>query len=246
MAERVVSVIGAGVMGSGIAQVLAASGFRTLSYDLSAEALKQARELVSHGRYGLAGAVERGKLTREAADAAFTRITFTGSFEEAAQADVIVECVPENLALKLKVFRQLDASAKPDAIFASNTSGFPIAALAGATDRPEHVIGWHWASPPPVMKLAEIVATPETSESTVKTICELASACGKNPVVVKDTATSWGFVANRVYAAMLREAARVVDEGIATQDQVNQLMVDCFRWPVGPFAMLKGATGGWK
>lgn len=244
--DRVVSVIGAGVMGSGIAQVLASAGCRTLSYDISPDALAKAREGVRNGRYGLAGAVERGKLTREQADAAFARITFTSSLEEAAQADVIVECVPENLGVKLKTFRKLDACAPARAILASNTSGFPIAALAGATERPDRVIGWHWASPPPVMKLAEIVATEETSEASVRAICELAAACGKNPVVVKDTATSWGFVANRVYAAMLREAARVVDEGIATHEQVNQLMVDCFRWPVGPFAMVKGATSGWK
>lgn len=246
MAELVVSVIGAGVMGSGIAQVLASAGYRTLAYDVDAQALEKARELVSRGRYGLAGAVERGKQSREQADAALARIRFTNSFDEAAQADVSVECVPENLSLKLQIFRQLDAAAPPRAILASNTSGFPITALAGATQRPDRVIGWHWASPPPVMKLAEIVATPETSEATVQAICALASACGKNPIVVKDTATAWGFVANRVYAAMLREASRVVEEGIATHEQVNQLMVDCFRWPVGPFAMVKGATGGWK
>ncbi len=246
MAELVVGVIGAGVMGSGIAQVLAAAGCRALAYDISEAALEKARELVSRGRYGLAGAVERGKLSREQADAALARIEFTSQFEAAAQADLVVECVPEDLGLKLKTFRRLDAAAPARAILASNTSGFPIAALAGVTDRADRVVGWHWASPPPVMKLAEIVATPETSEATLKTVCALASACGKNPVVVKDTATAWGFVANRVYAAMLREAARVVDEGIATHEQVNQLMVDCFRWPVGPFAMVKGATGGWK
>ena len=121
--------------------------------------------------------------------------------------------MPERLDLKIRVFRELDRLAKPTAILASNTSGFPIAALAAATERPERVIGWHWASPPPVMKLAEIVATEQTSQSTIETVVEVARACGKNPVVVKDTAMAWGFVANRVYFAMLREAQRVVDEG---------------------------------
>jgi 3-hydroxyacyl-CoA dehydrogenase len=95
------------------------------------------------------------------------------------------------------------------------------------------------------MRFAEIVVTAATAEEAVKTVSEVAARCGKNPVVVKDQPMSWGFVANRVYGAMLREAARVVEEGVATHEQVNQLMVDCFRWPVGPFAMVKGASSGW-
>jgi 3-hydroxyacyl-CoA dehydrogenase len=246
MADRSVSVIGAGVMGSGIAQVLAVAGLHTRSYDISKDALAKARESVASGRFGLAGAVERGKLSRADADAALARIEFTDSFERAARADVVIECVPEDLALKLQTFRRLDEVAPPNTILASNTSGFPIAAMAGATKRPERVIGWHWASPPPVMKLAEIVVTKATSEETTRVIRELASACGKNPVLIQDNPMAWGFVANRIYGAMLREAARVVDEGVATHEQVNQLMIDCFRWPVGPFAMVKGATGGWS
>jgi 3-hydroxybutyryl-CoA dehydrogenase len=178
--------------------------------------------------------------------AALARLTFSDSLAMAASADLIVECVPERLDLKIKLFRELDRLAKPTAILASNTSGFPIAALAAATDRPERVIGWHWASPPPVMRFAEIVAAHHTSQTTIDAVVEVARACGKNPVVVKDTAMAWGFVANRVYFAMIREAERVVAEGIATREQVNQLMVDCFRWPVGPFAMVEGATSGWK
>lgn len=156
-----------------------------------------------------------------------------------------MECVPERLDLKIRVFRDIDDLAKPETILASNTSGFPITALAAATERPERVIGWHWASPPPVMRLAEIVVTPATSEETTHTVVELAAKCGKNPVVVKDLPTQWGFVANRVYFAMVREAQHVVDSGVASAEDVNRLMVDCFNWPVGPFAMLKGATSGW-
>ena len=110
----------------------------------------------------------------------------------------------------------------------------------------EQVIGWHWASPAPVMKLAEIVRTASTSEETIATVSDMAARCGKNPIVVNDTPTSWGFVANRVYFAMIREANRVVDEGVATREQVDQLMTDCFRWPAGPFGMVRGATGGWS
>ncbi len=241
------AVVGAGVMGSGIAQSLATAGYATTCCDLSESALEQARERVRTGRFGLERGVERGKLGREQADAALERLRFTASTEEAVRgADLVVECVPEDLALKIRTFRQLDAWAAPGAILASNTSGFSIAALAAATGRPERVIGWHWASPPPVMAFAEIVITADTDEAVVETVCAAARACGKNPIVVKDTAMSWGFVANRIYGAMLREAQRVVDEGVASPADVNQLMVDCFRWPVGPFAMVQGASTGWK
>jgi 3-hydroxyacyl-CoA dehydrogenase len=241
-----IGVIGAGVMGSGIAQTVATAGYRALCCDVSDDVLEKAREDVISGRYGLERGVERGKLERETADAALARIHFSTSLEEVAETDLIIECVPESLDLKIKLFRDLDAMAKPDTILASNTSGFPITALAASTERPEKIIGWHWASPPVVMRFAEIVVTSATSEETTGIVSEIAARCGKNPVVVQDFPTHWGFVANRVYFAMIREAQRVVDAGIANPDDVNQLMVDCFNWPVGPFAMLKGATSGWR
>jgi 3-hydroxybutyryl-CoA dehydrogenase/3-hydroxyacyl-CoA dehydrogenase len=243
---KTVGVLGAGVMGSGIAQVTAIAGFTTVCYDVDAGALTAAREHVTTGRFGLDGAVERGKLTRDDADAALARLAFTEQFDEAANTDVVIEAVPERLELKVRVFRDLDRVAPASTILASNTSGFPIAALAAATDRPEQVIGWHWASPAPVMKLAEIVRTASTSEETIATVSDMAARCAKNPIVVNDTPTSWGFVANRVYFAMIREANRVVEEGVASREQVDQLMTDCFRWPAGPFGMVRGATGGWS
>ena len=241
-----IGVIGAGVMGSGIAQTTATFGFTTVCCDISKEALEKARADVVGGRFGFERAIERGKLTREAAEAARERLSFTEDFTAAASCDLVIECVPERLDLKVRTLRQLDAAAPAHAILASNTSGFPIAALAAATERPERVIGWHWASPPVVMKFAEIVVTEATGADAKRIVCETAEACGKHPVVVKDNPMAWGFVANRIYAAMLREAARVVDEGVATHDEVNQLMVECYNWPVGPFAMVKGAGSGWK
>jgi 3-hydroxyacyl-CoA dehydrogenase len=241
-----IGVLGAGVMGSGIAQVTATAGYETVCYDVSGDALTAAREHVTTGRFGLDGGVARGKLTRADADAALARLTFTDSFSAAAETDLVIEAVPERLELKVHVFRDLDRSAPPETILASNTSGFPIAALAAATDRPDRVIGWHWASPAVVMKLAEIVAGPETSDATIETVREAAARCGKNPIVVKDNPTTWGFVANRVYFAMVREAQRVVDEGIASRDEVDQLMIDTFRWPAGPFGMVTGAGTGWS
>jgi 3-hydroxybutyryl-CoA dehydrogenase len=243
--ERI-AVMGAGVMGAGIAQVMAIAGHEVVGYDTSGEVLAQARGGIATGRFGIRGAVERGKLTEEQAEAALARVTFTGDVGAVADADVVIEAVPERLDLKIEVFRDLDRRCSPATILASNSSGFPIQALAAATDRADRVIGWHWASPAPVMKLAEIVRGPRTSDETVAVIERLAAAAGKNPVVVKDTATSWGYVANRVYGAMIREAQRVVEEGIADRAEIDQLMTDCFRWPAGPFGMVRGAGSGWS
>jgi 3-hydroxyacyl-CoA dehydrogenase len=241
-----VGVLGAGVMGAGIAQVTATAGYETVCYDIDADALARGLEHVTTGRYGFARGVERGKLSQADADAARARLSFSSSFDEAAAVDLVVEAVPEKLELKQQVFRDLDAAAPAGTILASNTSGFPIGQIAEVTTRPELVVGWHWASPPAVMRLAEIVRTNVTSDATVQTIVDVATACGKNPVVITDAPSgTWGFVANRVYAAMVREANAVIDEGIATREQVDMLMVDCFRWPVGPFGMVQGATTGW-
>lgn len=240
-----IGVLGAGVMGSGIAQVTATAGYDTVCYDVDPGALEAGKEHVTTGRYGVERGVDRGKLTREQADAALARLTFTGSFNEAAATDLVIEAVPERLELKVRVFRDLDRAAPDTTILASNTSGFSIAGIGAATDRADRVIGWHWASPAPVMRLAEIVSARETSDATITVVRNVASACGKNPIVVKDTPMAWGFVTNRVYFAMVAEAQKVVNEGIATADEVDQLMMDCFRWPTGPFGMVKGAGSGW-
>lgn len=240
-----IGVLGAGVMGSGIAQVTATAGYETVCFDIDAGALARGLEHVTTGRYGVDRGVERGKITREQADAALARLTFSDSFEEAASTDVVIEAVPEHIDLKIRVFRDLEAVAPPETIFATNSSGFSVAAMAAATDRPDRVIGWHWASPAPVMKFAEIIRTRDTADTTVETITVIAATCGKNPIVVKDNPTAWGFVANRVYFAMIAEARRVVEEGIASESDVDQLMMDCYRWPTGPFGMVKGATSGW-
>ncbi len=242
--ERI-GVLGAGVMGGAIAQVCATVGFDVVVYDIDSEALVAGKQHATTGRFGLDSGVERAKLTREDADAALARITFTEDFAAAAHTDLVIEAVPERLDLKIRVFRDLDAAAPPSTILCSNSSGFPIQALAAATDRPELVVGWHWASPAPVMKFAEIVRTRTTSDATVAVVIGAATQCGKHPVVVQDTPMAWGYVANRVYFAMVAEAQKIVNEGIATADDVDQLMTDCYRWPAGPFGMVKGAGSGW-
>ncbi|HZP28219.1 MAG TPA: 3-hydroxyacyl-CoA dehydrogenase family protein [Acidimicrobiia bacterium] len=246
MANLTIGVVGAGVMGSGIAQVTATAGYATTCVDVDPAALERARGHVTTGRYGFERAVERGKLTREEADAARARLVFSSSLADAATANVVIEAVPERLDLKIRLFRDLDRAAPPGTILASNTSGFSIAAIAAATDRPDRVIGWHWASPAPVMRFAEIVRTRATSDHTIRIVCDLATACRKNPIVVNDTDTKWGFVANRIYGAAIDEARRVVEEGVAEPEDVDQLMMDCFGWPAGPYTMIRGATEGWR
>ncbi|MEP6625850.1 MAG: 3-hydroxyacyl-CoA dehydrogenase family protein [Acidimicrobiia bacterium] len=241
-----IGVLGAGVMGGGIAQVCATAGYDVVVYDIDARALATGHEHATTGRYGLESGVERGKLTRADADGALARLHFSEDFATAAATDLVIEAVPERLDLKIRVFRDLDDAAPDHTILCSNSSGFPIQAIGAATRRPSQVVGWHWASPAPVMKLAEIVRTRDTSDATVEAVRAAATRCGKHPVVVADTAMAWGYVANRVYFAMVAEAQKVVNEGIATADEVDQLMTDCFRWPAGPFGMVKGATSGWS
>jgi len=244
--QETIGVIGSGVMGSGIAQVMAVAGHPVVAYDIDPDVVAAAPGLVAEGRFGIQGAVARGKLTEAEAEAALARIRFTTDRDAAAGVDVIVEAVPERLDLKIGLFRDLDRQCPEHTILASNSSGYPVQALAVATDRADRVVGWHWASPPPVMRLAEIVRAPQTSDETTDTICRLAAAAGKNPVVVQDSAMHWGYVTNRVYGAMIREANAVVAEGVASQAEVDQLMVDCFRWPSGPYGMVSGAATGWK
>ena len=239
-------VAGAGVMGSGIAQVLAVAGHEVVCTDLAESSLGAAREAVETGRFGVRSAVERGKLTTDQADRALQRLTFTTDTDALTDRYLVIEAIPELLDLKVRFWRELDAIADRGTIFASNSSGFPVVAMAAATDRPDRFVGWHWASPAPVMRLAEIVRARGTSDETVDAVVAMAEGAGKNPVVVGDTDTRWGYVTNRVYFAMIREAMAVVDEGIAERDQVDQLMVDCFRWPAGPFGMTRGATSGWS
>ncbi len=248
MEIRTVAMIGAGVMGHGIAQVLATAGYDVRLYDIHPEALTAALERIDRGRYGLRSAVQRGKLSEDRVETILARITPTTDLAAAcANVDLVVEAVPEDLGLKVRTFRQLDVLAPPHAILASNTSGFSITGIAYATNRPERVIGWHWSSPVPAMRLAEIAVHPETADNVRDTIVDVATRCGKNPVVIKDTARHWGFVANRIMAVVNREARQIVAEGVATPEQVDELLKDCFRWPVGPFEMTGGRTRqGWE
>jgi 3-hydroxybutyryl-CoA dehydrogenase/3-hydroxyacyl-CoA dehydrogenase len=234
-------------MGAGIAQSLALAGAAAVvCVDVSDDRLNRARASIEGGRFGLGAAVERGLVSDTLAERARSALSYASERSSIADADLVIESVFEDLSLKIRLFRDLDREVNADAVFASNTSGFPISALAAATDRPDRVIGWHWASPAPVQRMAEIITTPATSDATLRLVKALAEACGKNPIIVKDTVMEWGFVANRIFRAASREARLIVQEGLCDEAGVDQLMRDCFRWPAGPFELAGGARSNWS
>ena len=248
MSIETIGIIGGGVMGSGIGQALAVGGAQVTIRDVNDEMIAKSRSTIIEGRYGLDRGVERGKTTQEEADAALSRLSWTTGVADLAGVDLIVEAVPEQLDLKKKVFGELDEAVKPGAIFASNTSGLAISDINKAVSetRRAQFIGMHFFSPAPVMQLVEIVHAPETAEETITAIEDLCSRAGKATVRVKDAPGSYGFIANRIYFAAVREAQKVLAEGIASPEDINKAMVYGFKWPVGPLAMIEGATKGWQ
>ncbi len=241
MKVRQLMVVGAGIMGTGIAHRLALHGYDVVLTDTSDKAANRALETIRCGPWGLDAAVERGLIDAETADAAHARIRAESDLGAAcADADIVVEAVYEDLAIKIRLFRQLDELCPERTILASNTSGFPIDALAAATQRPQKVIGWHFASPVPVMQLSEIVVHPETDDDTRDTVVAVATSMGTHPEVVRDDPFHWGFVTSRILFALFREADAIVADRVATAEQVDILVKDCFRWPLGPFEMRSG------
>jgi 3-hydroxybutyryl-CoA dehydrogenase len=231
-----IAVIGAGTMGAQISQVLATFGFEVRLHDLDDARLTAAVGRIQHGRFGLERGVERAKLTAAQARDALGRITTTTSLEAAcAGVDGVLEVVFEDLPLKMALFRRLDRLVGDGVILASNTAGLSIAALAGATERPGRVIGWHWFQPCPVMRLNELVVAPATSAGTIATVSGWAARCGKSARVVRDNPRAWGHVANRLNEAVRAEARRVVEEGLADAETVDAIMREGFAWPMGPF-----------
>ena len=243
---KLIGVMGGGVMGGGIAQSCAVAGFGVRVRDINDELVEKTRNTMIEGRFGLRGAVERQKLTQQQMDDAISRLSFTTNVEDLRDADVIIEAVPEALELKKKVFAELDALVKPQAVFATNTSGFAISDLNKSVGRKDKFIGMHWFSPAFVMRLIEIIYAPETSEDTIRLIEELGARMGKETVRVKDAPGAYGFVANRIYFAAVAEARKVLAEGIATEDDINRAMRIGFKWPVGPLEMVAGARKGWQ
>ncbi|MEW6775555.1 MAG: 3-hydroxyacyl-CoA dehydrogenase family protein [Bdellovibrionota bacterium] len=241
-----VGLLGGGVMGNGIAQVCAIAGLQVTLCEATEPLAQKAKESLESGRYGLARAVERGKLAAEKAQAAKKLVRYAWDKRELAPCGFVIEAVPEDKNLKKKLFAEIDSILSPNAILASNTSGFSITELSEAVSRKERFLGMHFFSPVPVMQVLEIIHTPATSKEAIAAAEELAKKMGKTPIRVKDAPGKYGFVANRVYLAMLKEAQAVVAEGVATMEDVDTVMRLGYNWPVGPFGMIRGAKEGWK
>jgi 3-hydroxybutyryl-CoA dehydrogenase len=221
---------GGGLMGSGISQVVAQAGFDVTIVDLDEAAIERGLGRISRSLDRL---VASGKLDQPQADDARAQITSSTDIETAAgEADHVIETVIESFEVKADVLRRLDAAAREDVIFASNTSQFSISRLAAVTRRPDRVVGSHWFNPPPVMGLIELVRGIETSDETLQIAVELAERYGKETVVCKKDTP--GFITSRLIALLILEAARIVEEGIADVEDVNKACVLAFNHALGP------------
>lgn len=224
-------VLGAGQMGGGIAHVAAESGIDVVLVDVSLDAAQKGKAKIA-SFFGKA--VEKGKVTRDAADAALARIRCEGQIDAFGGADFIVEAASENVALKLDLFRRIDAVAPAHAVLASNTSSISITRIAAVTRRPESVIGMHFMNPVPVMKLVEIILGLRTSEACRTTTLNLAQTMGKTTVLAKDFP---GFAVNRVLMPMINEAFYALYEGVATAADLDQAMRLGTNQPMGPLTL---------
>ena len=223
-------VIGAGTMGNGIAQTAATSGFDVTMMDVVPAALEKGCAAIARSVNRL---FEKGVLTAEQRAAALGLKT-AGDLQGVSGADLVIEAATENPDLKLKVFRDADALARPETILASNTSSISITRIAGATNRPDRVIGMHFMNPVPMMQLVEIVRGLDTSDETAATIIDMARRMGKTPVEANDAP---GFISNRVLCPMINEAIFALQEGVGTVEAIDSVMKLGMNHPMGPLAL---------
>ena len=227
---KTVAVVGGGTMGNGIAHVFAQHKYDVVLIDVDQSRLQQALQTI---RSNFDRQVKKSALSQSDAEAAVGRIRTTTSRGDAAGADLVVEAVPEQLALKLEVLKDVQRAA-PDAILASNTSSISITTLAAACKQPDRVIGMHFMNPVPVMKLVEVIRGLQTSQETTDTVKALAESLGKTPVEANDFP---GFVSNRVLMPMINEAIFCVMEGVAQPDAIDTVMKLGMNHPIGPLAL---------
>ncbi|MEE3259185.1 MAG: 3-hydroxyacyl-CoA dehydrogenase NAD-binding domain-containing protein [Candidatus Latescibacterota bacterium] len=226
-----IAVIGSGTMGSGIAQVLARAGLKVLLHDANPHVLEQSLTTIAAR---LRQQSAKGQLEPAACETAIAALRGSDRLAALADAEMVIEVVPERLDLKVDVFTRLGQLAAPETILASNTSGLDIDALAQAAGRPEKVIGMHFFNPPPVMPLIEIVRAAETSAATCATVMALAERLGKTPIPV---ANSPGFAANRILFPMINEAIYALAEGVASAADIDRVLVLGASHPLGPLAL---------
>jgi 3-hydroxybutyryl-CoA dehydrogenase len=227
-----VAVIGAGTMGTGIAQVAARAGYRTEIYDALEGAARRSIDRIGES---LSRAVEKGKCSEEEREATLSRLSIAPDLETAASgADLVIEAAPEDLALKRDLFGRLSKAARSDAILASNTSSLPVTAIAAATSHPGRVVGLHFFNPVPVMKLLEIVQGERTDPIVVTTCRAIGARLGKEVVVVRDAP---GFATSRLGIALALEAMRMVEEGVASVEEIDRAIELGYGHPMGPLEL---------
>ncbi|WNG57988.1 3-hydroxybutyryl-CoA dehydrogenase [Archangium gephyra] len=231
MASEHIIVVGAGQMGSGIAQVALQAGLRVTLVDVSKEGLAKGAERI---KAGLKKLVEKGKLDAARLEAATANLATATSATEVKDVDFAVEAVTENEDLKRRIFLELDSVVKPGGILATNTSSIPITRIAAATKRPENVIGMHFMNPVPVMQLVELIRGAATSDATYQTTKALAEKMGKTTVVSKDFP---GFIVNRILIPMLNEACFALQEGLGTAEDIDTAMKLGTNQPMGPLQL---------
>ena len=230
MSETLIGVVGGGTMGQGIAQVLIQSGFQVTLCDVAEEALERAQTGIAKG---LGRLVEKGRLSEQDQQAASARLATSTSLDALADRQVIIEAAPEAAELKERLFKELDAL-NHQAILASNTSSLSLTRLAGVCQRPERVVGMHFFNPVPVLKLVEIIRAEQTSDATVARVEALAEAMGKTSAAISD---SPGFAVNRLLVPMINAAAFLVQEGVASVNDIDTSMQLGAAHPMGPLAL---------
>jgi len=248
-----IGILGAGVMGGGIAQCAIQAGKKVVVRDLSDEICEKAKDVIINSRFGFKKAVELGKMTEDGMEQALSLLNFTTKVEDLKDCDLIIEAIGggddgaiENKPMKLKIWAELEAVVNKEAVFASNTSMFTIADLAEVTERKDRFIGMHLFSPANIMKLVEVTRTEHTTDDIVQLIVDLSESWGKTPIVLKDVPGDKGFIGNRIMAAVRRESMKIIEEGVGTADDINLAMTLGFRWPAGPFPQGPSARSGWK
>lgn len=226
-----IGIVGAGQMGRGISQVCATAGYHVLLVDVAESPLTEALARI---QAGLERAVERGSLTDHQAGAVLALIHPMVQLDRLREVQLVIEAIPEDLALKQELFAELNRVCGPQTVLASNTSSISITKLGAASGRPDRVVGVHFMNPAPVMRLVEVVRGLETSERTVNLAQELATRLGKIPVVARDVP---GFIVNRVLIPMINEAIFSLEEGVASAEDIDLAMTTGANHPVGPLAL---------
>ena len=230
---RTVAVIGAGIMGRGIAHAAALGGYRTILEDLLPNALRQAETEI---RGNLNRAVELGKVNATDADAAFSRLEYAGSVDQAARdADLVIEAVPEEMESKIEIFTMLDKICRPTTILASNTSSLSLTEIASVTYRAKKCVGMHFFNPVHKMKLLEVVRALETDDDTLAAVVEVGRRMGKEVCVIRE---SPGFITSRINAMIGNEAFYMLQEGIASAEDIDKALKLGLNHPMGPFELV--------